>query len=192
MAGMRWRGALFVFSLNWSLTRTSPIHSVAPHHPQGAFPLGNTAADGHQWAAPVDSFPAQNAFGLHHMSGNVWEWTASPWCPNVDPISGATIDLEDFSPPPPGGELLKRRPPAECSHLAIDPRARERLVADPGLVDFVKKGGSFMCHRRHCFRYRCAARDQNGANTGAHNLGARCVYDRRPEWAAAAATSQTQ
>ena len=60
-----------------------------------------------------------------------------------------------------------------------------KMQSDPGEVDFVKKGGSFMCHRRHCFRYRCAARDQNGANTGAHNLGARCVYDRRPEWAAA-------
>lgn len=25
----------------------------------------------------------------------------------------------------------------------------------------VKKGGSFMCHRSHCYRYRCAARSFN-------------------------------
>jgi sulfatase modifying factor 1 len=54
------------------------------------------------------------------------------------------------------------------------------MEIDPGEVDFVKKGGSFMCHRSFCFRYRSAARHKNTANSSAQNLGARCVYDKKP------------
>ena len=39
----------------------------------------------------------------------------------------------------------------------------------------VKKGGSFMCHKDHCFRHRCAARSQNTADSTASNLGFRCA-----------------
>ena len=43
--------------------------------------------------------------------------------------------------------------------------------------DKVKKGGSFMCHKDYCYRYRCAARSQNTPDTSAHNLGFRCAKD---------------
>ena len=42
---------------------------------QGAFPDRNTEADGYYGTAPVDSFPP-NGYGLHNMTGNVWEWAA--------------------------------------------------------------------------------------------------------------------
>jgi formylglycine-generating enzyme required for sulfatase activity len=42
---------------------------------QGRFPAENTAADGYAGTAPVDAYPP-NGYGLHNMTGNVWEWTA--------------------------------------------------------------------------------------------------------------------
>ncbi|KAG7494668.1 hypothetical protein JOB18_035374 [Solea senegalensis] len=45
----------------------------------------------------------------------------------------------------------------------------------PSGKDRVKKGGSYMCHKSHCYRYRCAARSQNTPDSSASNLGFRCV-----------------
>jgi len=47
---------------------------------QGRFPGQNTLADGYLGTAPVDAFPP-NGFGMHNMTGNVWEWTADWFSP---------------------------------------------------------------------------------------------------------------
>ncbi|XP_028261919.1 formylglycine-generating enzyme [Parambassis ranga] len=48
-------------------------------------------------------------------------------------------------------------------------------VGPPSGTDKVKKGGSYMCHKSYCYRYRCAARSQNTPDSSASNLGFRCV-----------------
>ncbi len=45
---------------------------------QGRFPYENTGARGFVYTAPVGSFPP-NGYGLHEMTGNTWEWTATAW-----------------------------------------------------------------------------------------------------------------
>ncbi|XP_046882485.1 formylglycine-generating enzyme isoform X1 [Hypomesus transpacificus] len=50
----------------------------------------------------------------------------------------------------------------------------------PSGTDKVKKGGSYMCHKSYCYRYRCAARSQNTPDSSASNLGFRCVSQEPP------------
>jgi sulfatase modifying factor 1 len=40
---------------------------------QGDFPRRNTCGDGFYGTCPVDAFPP-NGYGLHNVTGNVWEW----------------------------------------------------------------------------------------------------------------------
>lgn len=58
---------------------------------------------------------------------------------------------------------------------------RENPIGPETGTDKVKKGGSYMCHKSYCFRYRCAARSQNTPDSAAANLGFRCASDTLPK-----------
>jgi formylglycine-generating enzyme len=114
---------------------------------QGTFPISNSAEDGYIGTCAADEFPS-NGFGLHNMAGNVWEWCAD-W----------------FSP-------THHRALAAATDGALDnPAGPESGVAR------IVKGGSYLCHRSYCNRYRVAARSSNTPDSSTGNMGFRCVAD---------------
>ena len=124
---------------------------------QGDFPHRNTADDGFVRAAPVGSFPP-NAFGLHDMSGNVWEWCTDLYRPDtyarqLDAAGGAPI----VDPAGPDESLDPRNPHSPFSR--------------------VHRGGSFLCHVSYCASYRPSARMAAPPDTALSHLGFRCVAD---------------
>lgn len=70
---------------------------------QGAFPTENACGDGWYGTAPVTEYPA-NGFGLHNMTGNVWEWCADWFAPDFYASSPTT----DPVGPPDGTHRVMR------------------------------------------------------------------------------------
>lgn len=118
---------------------------------QGVFPKVNTGEDGYVYMSPVDSFGAQNEVGLYNIQGNVWEWVADAWSVNHNRFKGKVLE----------------NPQMELSYERLD---------DP-TVERVKRGGSYMCHKSYCYRYRTVSRSHNSADSSAFNLGFRCAND---------------
>ncbi|NNU16230.1 formylglycine-generating enzyme family protein [Parvularcula sp. ZS-1/3] len=111
---------------------------------QGLFPAIDTGKDGFEGLAPVASFEA-NAFGLHDMMGNVWEWTATPYAPSHR--------ADD-----------KR----VAGRIGFDPN-------QPGAAVATIKGGSYLCSFSYCARFRPAARQAQNLAYGTSHIGFRIV-----------------
>ena len=90
---------------------------------------------------------APNGYGLFNMTGNTWEWC-----------------LDWFSVTH-HADLNRSSPALE------DPKGPPLGAAK------VMRGGSFLCHRSYCNRYRCAARTSSPADSGTEHLGFRCVVN---------------
>jgi formylglycine-generating enzyme required for sulfatase activity len=53
------------------------------------------------------------------------------------------------------------------------PRERMKQMRGTKLL----KGGSFLCHKSYCYRYRVAARTGNSPDSTASHMGFRLVFD---------------
>ena len=115
---------------------------------QGRFPRENTAADGFTGLAPVGRYPA-NGYGLHDMSGNVWEWCSDWYRPDsYSRDAGAT----------------NPKGPAD----SFDPQ-------EPGQPKRVQRGGSFLCSDQYCSRYIVGTRGKGEVSSATNHIGFRCV-----------------
>ena len=117
-----------------------------------SFPLENALSDGYAAAAPVGRFPP-NAYGLHDMSGNVWEWCAD-WYRH-DTYSARHT---------PGRAVRNPQGPNE-SFDPQEPHEKKRVL----------RGGSFLCTDQYCARYIVGTRGKGEASSGCNHIGFRCV-----------------
>ncbi len=115
---------------------------------QGEFPSENTVADGYRTTSPVGALDA-NAFGVHDMAGNVWEWCADRY--------GRMTYLDRFA----------------MGAISVDPRGVPENVG--GRVERSLRGGSFLCSDVYCTGYRPSARMHATPESSFSHTGFRCV-----------------
>lgn len=150
------RGGMTGKRFPWGDQKLSDTDGAVANIWQGRFPDMNTSADGFAATAPVGRYPA-NAFGLHDMAGNVWEWCSDWYRADAYAI-------------------------AARAGVASDPKGPDRCwdPQEPNALKRVTRGGSFLCHVTYCESYRPGARRGSAYDTGSPHIGFRCVKSATP------------
>ena len=71
---------------------------------EDGFPTVNDGDDGYKMTCPVDEFPT-NAYGLHNMIGNAWEWVSDNWGTHHD---ASSVIQQDPTGPEVGQSKVKK------------------------------------------------------------------------------------
>jgi len=119
---------------------------------QGDWPNQNTEEDGFFGTSAVKQFPP-NEYGLFDMSGNVWEIVADYYHPKAYTLPSAT---KANSSGPTEAEMAELK--------------AERL-------EFVTKGGSYLCSAEWCKGYQPGARQPIDNRNPSNHTGFRCAMD---------------
>jgi formylglycine-generating enzyme required for sulfatase activity len=128
----------------WGDAPFDPAHPQA-HIYEGTFPTRPAATK------PVGSFSA-NAYGLHDMSGNVWQWTLDWYRPDTYGSDHSRGLVRNPTGPPAGLDPRDGQPPSR-----------------------VLRGGSFLCSDSYCRGYRVSARTPGAVDSGASHIGFRTI-----------------
>lgn len=118
---------------------------------QGEFPIKNDSKDGFEFISPVKSY-APNSIGLFDMTGNVWELTSDLFNTNYY----KELDISKTLTNPKG---------AKKSYNSNNPYQ----------IEYVMKGGSFLCHASYCASFRISAKMGVTVDSGSDHMGFRTV-----------------
>ena len=119
---------------------------------QGDFPHRARPEDGFAGRSPVRAFPP-NAFGLHDMAGNVWNWCSDVYAETAH------------------GDVASKG----CCENPTGPVHGSRAAGAEEPLRRVIKGGSYLCNVSYCESYRPSARRGTPPDTGSSHVGFRCV-----------------
>jgi formylglycine-generating enzyme required for sulfatase activity len=149
------RGGLGGAEYAWG-DELAPDGRLLANYWQGNFPYENTCEDGFLRTSPVTNYPA-NAYGLHDMIGNIWEWTQDWFAPRLANRKAR------------GSCCIPANPRGGSRGGSIDKRDPSRIPRK------VLKGGSHLCAENYCRRYRPAARYAQPVDTTTCHIGFRCI-----------------
>lgn len=121
--------------------------------------------DGYEYLSPVDALGPQNGYGIHNIIGNAWEWVSDSW------VEGTEAKCQ-FAKQHKRETSLDLTSDTDEVHANLPPG-----VNDKHHLQKVKKGGSFLCHKSYCNRYRIASRTGSSVDSASLNTGFRCAKD---------------